>query len=96
MHDIASDLADRKIKYLHDQLSINIVNLTVKTQIEGFTSDMLEHATKAKSDINSILSITPNVSLDFISNKTMDGEFIRLVFCNIISRIHVFLFHVIY
>lgn len=79
MHGIAANLADRSIPDLEKVLLGMISNLTVKTQIGEFTKDMLDQSTKAKTDIKNLLDSTPDVNLDFISDNTTNGEFIRLV-----------------
>ncbi|CAG2243675.1 TTYH [Mytilus edulis] len=77
MHGIAANLADRSIPDLEKVLLGMISNLTVKTQIGEFTKDMLDQSTKAKTDIKNLLDSTPDVNLDFISDNTTNGEFIR-------------------
>lgn len=77
MHGIATNLADRNIPELETVLMDIILNQTVKTQIGAFTKDMLDQSTKAKTDIKNLLDRTPDVNLDFISDNTTTGEFIR-------------------
>jgi hypothetical protein len=77
MDGIVTDLTDESITELQHVLNKNIVNITAKTRIGQFAKTMLDKSNQAKSDIKKIMSVTPNVSLDFIINKTIDAEFIR-------------------
>ena len=76
MDAIATNLADESITELQKDLNSNL-NRTARTTIRQFTKKMLAQSNQAKSDIKNIMSVTPNVSLDFIINKTIDAEFIR-------------------
>lgn len=77
MDVIVTNLTDESITELQHVLNISILNMTARTKIEQYAKTMLDKSNQAKSDIKKIMSVTPNVSLDFIINKTIDVEFIR-------------------
>ena len=77
MDVIVTNLTDESITELQHVLNISILNMTTRTKIGQFAKTMLDKSNQAKSDIKKIMSVTPNVSLDFIINKTIDAEFIR-------------------
>ena len=77
MDVIVTNLTDESITELQHVLNISILNMTARTKIGQFAKTMLDKSNQAKSDIKKIMSVTPNVSLDFIINKTIDVEFIR-------------------
>lgn len=77
MDVIVTNLTDESITELQHVLNISILNITARTKIGQFAKTMLDKSNQAKSDIKKIMSFTPNVSLDFIINKTIDAEFIR-------------------
>ena len=76
MDVIVTNLTDTVTELQH-VLNISILNMTARTKIGQFAKTMLDKSNQAKSDIKKIMSVTPNVSLDFIINKTIDVEFIR-------------------
>lgn len=80
MHDIASNLAEKDIVDLQNALNQQILNVTVRTRIGDYTKEMLDQSKKAKADIKQLISVTPNENLDFISDNTKKGEFIRCDF----------------
>lgn len=88
---IATNLADNSIKQLQNVLNINIPDIPDKKLIVQLTNDMLDQSSKAKTDINRIMSVTPNASLDFIIDKTMAGEFIRWTSTVVVLSVILFL-----
>lgn len=91
MHDIASNLAEKDILSLQNVINRYIQNGTIKTKIGEYTKEMLDQSNKAKTDINQLISVTPNENLDFISDHTQKGEFIRWTSTIVVLSLGLFL-----